>query len=270
MNIARQLLGAAILLAVAGNALAGSDNAFDTRNGVGSGDCWPYTDGARIIIQPDFPENLSSFTVNQMGTTAIAGLANGASVVVNGPDSSDDPDATPETATITRVNAETVAFSMSSADIYFAVLKSGDSVEVLYYQTGEVVTMSDSNMRIILEGQAPIDSVSLCYGSATQTAPPNPDPSIPQCTSCSGGDTALICGFKLDDPHFGGGTNECCVCGSPALQQCNPAAPAGEAGSCLGDPSKPKSGLNIPTLLEFNKDPYVCSIAGGKRTCYAY
>jgi hypothetical protein len=265
MNTMIRIVVAAMALMTAGAALAsGSDfnQGVEEVYPAGTADCWAYTK------EP----------IRQMGGSVV-GIGEGG-IDVQGPD---DPGS--------EQIGESAHFNPSvyyrpngidfnaSTNIKFAVIKSGNRVAVLRYgePNFEYQPDVDYNMQVYVppvddEQGVPlvIDTVNLCYAGDPASVPPPPAATIPQCSSCTAGDPTLICGIPLDQPYFGGGTNACCVCNSPALPPCNPAGAGGTPGSCVGDGSGSKTGLKVPTLLEFNKDPYVCSTSGGVRSCYRY
>ena len=90
----------------------------------------------------------------------------------------------------------------------------------------------------------------------------------------------LVCSADLGDnaDKFAIGSTACCVCNATAIE-CDPELaelPESDEPYDDGLPAAcPKTkadigGLQVPTTLMLNNDPYYCYTVGGRRTCFAY
>lgn len=164
---------------------------------------------------------------------------------------------------------EVLGFYGSSTPIKYAVAKSGDTVLVRYYGSGG--TYEDYGISITHgESYAQIGTLNLCYDGPA--GPPPPAATIPQCdpSQCTSAQPSMMCAVPLDQPFFGNGTDQCCVCNHAELPRCNPDALAGAQDACIPGGAGTKTNVETPTRLELNHDPYVCTVSGGVRTCYSY
>jgi hypothetical protein len=187
----------------------------------------------------------------------------------------------------------TASFTSSTVAIDFAILKSKGNGALFMYKAGGVAT--DADMQVLVptkdkKGVEPgaIDSISLCYGLEPYT---EHQATIPSCSDVNADGTPILDGLGITCPlnkksiifNFELGNNEdgqppfyntettpfACVCNSEALQMCDPNKAYPEAGACP-QPVGDKTGAEVTTHIELNNDPYVCSTAGGIRTCFSY
>lgn len=97
-------------------------------------------------------------------------------------------------------------------------------------------------------------------------------------TCPTGDEPRLVCSADLggNADKFEIDSTACCVCNATATE-CDPELaelPEGEE-PVGGLPACPKTkdgigGLQVPTTLMLNNDPYYCYTVGGRRTCFAY
>jgi len=204
-----------------------------------------------------------------------------ASGQLTGPENPADADASGESASYTITDGTTLSFSDSTTPIDYVVIKSGRDVSVAMYPSGGVT--DDGNLTVTVDGMdETISAFSLCYGLGNEAPPPPPPLTTKSCDLDSvldatgiecpaDGSRALVCNFELDDPFFGtaDGSDTCCVCNNAALPECDPGVPAGEPNACP-DSVGSKVGVEVPTLIELNNDPYYCFTVRGSRVCYPY
>lgn len=214
-------------------------------------------------------------TALQMGTSNVVNFGkNPSSTKVTGP-------VAPERSSVRSNESATVfgtrsslGFKNATTRINFAVVRSGSNSAVHRYPSGGVT--SDNGLRVIVGGSArPIDEINLCYALSGPVDPDPPQAPIAACPlapNCpDDGERRLVCDVNLsDDGEFSGGVTagNCCVCNGDPLAPCDPELDAGVAGSCLDVDATAAN--EVPTSIELNEDPYVCTTSGGKRTCYKY
>lgn len=216
-------------------------------------------------------------TIRQMGTDSARLLAPGRSLAVAGPDNPMTPDSSRETATLHGTRTR-FGFRDSTTPVDFIVLRDAVNMVIHYYPSGGVT--SDDNLQLLVNGMPlPVDEINLCYGLGNlPSGPEEPPPQQPIATSCpldnncpNDGERRLLCRISLgDEGVFSGGVtaNNCCVCNGDPLPPCDPTLLGGQPGTCLG--TSGTGTAEVPTTIELNEDPYVCTTSGGKRTCYQY
>lgn len=165
------------------------------------------------------------------------------------------------------MDGSTLGFREATVPINFAVIRSGLKLTVIRYPSDGV--LGDQGLQILVDGH--IDELSLCYGLGLQIGGA---PVVPVCPSCAGvSGRTLMCSFDLNSPQSSGDASRaCCICNNDSgpLKACNPNAVGGQPNACVDGGTTSKTGLDVPTSVEFNNDPYVCNVSGGVRTCYKY
>lgn len=208
--------------------------------------------------------------VRQMGTGAGLRLRPGGSLQLSGPEPGSGRiglgRSRPATAKL-FMDGSTLGFRDATIPINFAIIRSGLKLTIIRYPSDGVI--SDQGLQIFIDGQ--IDELSLCYGIGLQIGGA---PVVPVCPSCAANaGRTLMCTFDLNAPKSSGdASRSCCICNNPTgpLKACDPNAVGGQPNACIDNGTVSKTGLDVPTTVEFNNDPYVCNVSGGVRTCYKY
>ena len=253
------MMGAAVWILCSASSVFASDNSATVLPAEGNVVCADYSSN-KVILSMD------TRSADPSGT-------------VTGPENPEDADATGESASYTITDGTTLSFSDSTTPVDYVVLKSGRDVSIAMYPSGGVT--SDGNLTVTVDGKdETISAFSLCYGLGNEAAPPPPPATTKSCDldaildatgiECpADGSRARVCNFELDEPFFGtaDGSDTCCVCNNAALVECDASVPSGEPNACP-DSVGSKIGIEGPTLIELNNDPYYCLSRAGYWTCF--